>query len=54
MGNTETSLGTDKAELERRRGAIADAWKLASPAATAAVWRRGRYRRNTGEYSDHI
>ena len=29
---TKTSLGNDKAELERHRGAIADAWRR-SPAA---------------------
>ena len=38
MRKTETALGDDKVELERRRGTMADAWKLASPAATAAVW----------------
>ena len=33
----ETSLGDDKAELERRRGAIADAWRRG---AIADAWRR--------------
>ena len=36
----ETPLGNDKAGLERRRGAIADAW-TSSPATTAAVWASG-------------
>jgi len=29
-GKTKTALGNDKAELERRRGAIADAWPRTS------------------------
>ena len=48
----EKRHGNDKAELERRSDAIADAWKLAGGhSGGMASW---RHRRSTGEHSDRI
>ena len=52
-GKTETALGDDKLELERRRGAMADAWRN-SPLATVAGMGGARAQWSTGVKNNYV